>query len=120
MEQEEQNESIIYEQTYMYDEEGEDESDDETANEFLFYIKVKTDEDNKFSYAKIFRERPNEEWYVNVKLDNSEEDLSDTLSSMVFGEDYRKIDIIVYLAGLYDRVEEIAETEYLENLDLED
>lgn len=81
------------------------EDEDEPTDEYVFHVRI--DDIEEEIIAKIYRDSDDEDWTVRV-VKGSEE----PLQSMQFDNTLDKLDIIGYIAEIYDEIEIIDHKEY--------
>jgi hypothetical protein len=82
------------------------EDEDENRDEFVFHVRINEGTDNEI-IAKFFKDNEEDQWEVRVVKGDEE-----PLESMEFNEKFDKIEIISYLANIYDEIEIMDEKEY--------
>lgn len=89
---------------------------DEESGQYVFYLDINPKpSDKKRTLIKVFKRRDGDNWEITVGSSDDKE--NNVLENMTFDSDYKKLDIISYLADLYDEIEEITESEYSEYID---
>ena len=95
-----------------WEDEGYEESEeDEPGDEWLFHVRLYPEAEEPV-LVKIFKPSDDENWEMTVLEGDAA-----ALEEMTFTDDYDKIEIISYLADLYDEVEEIDNLEAWEEID---
>lgn len=87
------------------------EDEDQEVDEYLFHVKIDPESDNEI-IAKFFKDHEEDEWTVRVVKGDEE-----PLQSMRFDTRLDKLEIIGYLANLYDEIEILDKKEYEYMLD---
>jgi hypothetical protein len=88
------------------------ESDDEWENDnSVFYVLIEDDAKGQI-VLKVYRVSLDDDWLIDVKFGENE-----SLDHMAFDSEYEKVQILDYIAELFDDVEEITENQYNEIID---